>query len=104
MRKNQVRRRRSDQRRPASEVGLSLLARRALHPPERQRRCLAEAPHEPPDRVVADLDRVLAPQVLPDPLGAQPPLEQVQDQLTMRLAVAAGGRFGRGDPGGALAG
>ncbi len=81
-----------------TEVDLHLLARGALHPPERERGPRAESAHEAFDRLVAAGETVLATQVLVDPLRRQPALQPCGDECPVRLAPAgrtghrAGGR------------
>jgi hypothetical protein len=77
-----------DDRRSCAEVHLRFFAGATLHPPEGERRTLADSAHVPLDAVVAAAEALLGDQVLPDPLGAELLIELGQDQLAVNLALA----------------
>jgi transposase len=88
---------RGDDRGPAAEVHLGLIARRNLDPPEGQRLSLLQPAAKALDGVVSAGKALLATQVLPDALGRQTMLQSRLDGVAEGLATAgrAGGAEGR---------
>ena len=74
------------------EVDLSLLARRAFHPPHRQFHLAAQTPDEPFDAVIVPRLDVFRPQILVDPLGGQAAM------LCRFMLGCAKGARGNNDP------
>lgn len=74
--------------RALTEIDLDFLAGPALHAPKRQRRVRTEPGHETPHAVIRMREAVVAHQVLPDPLGAQPLIQLGQDLFAKRRTLA----------------
>lgn len=77
---------RHDHRGAGAKVHLGLLAGRALHPAERDPAGLLRVAGESLGGLVTVGQSVLAPQILPDPLGRQPLFQLAQNDLAKGLA------------------
>jgi hypothetical protein len=78
-----------DHPRPAPEIHLQLLARRALQAPKRQFVLAMRPHHKPAHRMITARELVLGHQVLVDPLHRQARLPRRRDLLTPRFTLAA---------------